>query len=687
MNAVPVQAASRPSFCYDTETFLIEPGRAAPQLVCLQWSDDANHADICTWKDARDVFLRGVKRHGHVSGHHVSFDNAVMASNFPDLQGLIFDLYDAGLVSCTMRDQQLLDTAAGKRQGFRDSSGKWSKPKYGLEHMAARFFGRSLKKKPEEDSWRLRYGELFHVPLEQWPDAAKHYALEDAVITRGLRELQQAHTKYLTDSPRKARQFFGLELMKIWGLRTSIEGVEELRKRTQHDHDDLLSYLVEEGVCRTDGSRDTKAAKAKMISVYIKRTKERNLTVPKPGEPGCAENVAFLAKHVGLPLTEGSINKATGVREPGISLDSEACGDSEDPVLEAYADLTSLKFLLSKDVAALQQGVTHPIHTRFDLLVTGRTSSSNPNVQNWSRVGRIRECFVPRPGHVFLQADYEGLELCTLAQVCKSKLGYSSLGDAINSGKDPHGMLGASILHLNYDEFMRRLKEKDSEVKNARQAAKPGNFGYPGGLGFEAFQEFAKSQYKVLLSLSEARELKVNWQRTWPEMIAYHAFVKTHVDANGMFFVNQLFTDRLRGDCTFTAAANSWFQGLGADATLNALWMITKECYVDQNSPLFNCRPVNYIHDEFFIEIPEDRYMHERAMRLREVMMRGANALLPDVPTKTSPVIMRYWSKDAHEMYDDNQRLIPWTREACNCKGCTEAKAERAKVDASRLAA
>jgi DNA polymerase-1 len=85
----------------------------------------------------------------------------------------------------------------------------------------------------------------------------------------------------------------------------------------------------------------------------------------------------------------------------------------------------------------LRMGVEFPIHTRFDIVETGRTSSSGPNVQNIRRLPGIRECFVPRDGWWFMQADYPGLELKTLAQVCIWLLGQSRLAEVLNARTRP----------------------------------------------------------------------------------------------------------------------------------------------------------------------------------------------------------------------------------------------------------
>lgn len=655
-------------FVYDTETYLIAPGRSAPNVVCLQWSEQRGHAELVTWAQARDVFLQQIAKHERVIGHHVSFDMAAMAATYPDLLDVIFDLYDANRVYCTMRRQQMLDTAAGKRQGYRDPSGAWRKPKYGMADMAARFLNKHrYGKKGEEDSWRLRYAELALVPREQWPADAVTYALDDVHDTRAFYELQEPHaTQWLKNQHLKVKAFFALELMKVWGLRTDEQGVRELEERTRRSLDELQAYLVDEGLVRTDGSRDTKAAKRRMLLLHAEKAGVDFATVERT-DPKTA--CAYFAEKTRMKLTDSG----------DVSLDAEACEDTEDPVLEAYAELTSLKAIVSKDVTALRKGVTLPIHTRYDSQATDRTSSSGPNVQNWSRVGRIRECFVPREGYVYLQGDFEGFELCALAETCMRWIGQSALATALNAGKDVHSMLGANMIHMSYDAFMSQRKAKVATVLNARQAAKPGNFGFPGGLGFDAFRAFSKSQYGVIFSAQEAVALKNDWLRTWPEMIAYFAYIRRLKDANELYSVEPLYFGQVRGGCTYTAACNTPFQALAANTMQYVLWHITRACYFERNSPLFGvCRPVNEIHDEYFLEVPDDRYLHERAQAFKSICRVRAAECMPLVPPKLDPVAMYYWSKAAHEMHDEQGRLVPWTLDACACAGCTEEKAKLA---------
>lgn len=95
----------------------------------------------------------------------------------------------------------------------------------------------------------------------------------------------------------------------------------------------------------------------------------------------------------------------------------------------------------------------------------------------------LRECIEARPGFVLASVDYDSGELVTHAQSCLWLVGYSRLAEALKRKLKPHHALGATMIGLNYEEFLKRFEAKDLFCKNARQAAKPPNFGYPGGMG------------------------------------------------------------------------------------------------------------------------------------------------------------------------------------------------------------
>lgn len=337
---------------FDTETALIRPGCNAPPLVCVTYASAGEEPRLLRWDDAKAFVLTWLESGEHIVGHNVAYDLAVFAAQWPDLVPAIFAKYDRGEIGDTMIRAQLLDIASGKKRGFlRD--GVWYKPTYDLGTLAKRYCSISLSKPGEEDKgdhWRLRYAELMDVPVSDWPIEATSYALEDARATREIWLAQEPHKEFLADEARQVRADFALKLISTWGLRTSKESVDRYAQETQAEYDRVLARLISAGLARKNGSRDTKAAKARMVQV-------------------CTEK--------GLPLRK--------TKADGVCLDADACEATEDDILGDYADFSKLKKLQSTDIPLLYGGVDYPIHTRYGLAETGRTTSRNPNVQNFRR--------------------------------------------------------------------------------------------------------------------------------------------------------------------------------------------------------------------------------------------------------------------------------------------------------------
>lgn len=659
----------------DCETALIRQGLQAPPLACVaigakgyqtlfsreDWIPTVTHL-----LEDPDILL---------VGHNIGFDFGVLINEAPHLIPLVFNAYAANRITCTQCRQKLCDIAGGVYRGFDDIEGETQKLNYALEDLALRHLGRTLDK----GTWRLRYGGLIPVPFAHWPEGAKLYPLEDVRATLDVWEYQEQNAFFLDDQFRQARASFWLRLMTMWGIRTDEKGITELAARTRMAYDNVARELRSAGLLREDkrkrdggireGSRDTKAAQARVVRAYNALSRE-------------------------IPLTDGG---KTGDRKP--CLDKVTCEESGDPILIKYAQITSLKNVLSKDIPMLREGMYAPIHTTIeDILETGRTSSRKPNIQNQKRTGGIRECFVPRclqcsrvhdsrdvalgkclrcfgPVSVMFSCDYGGLELCTLAQACITILGHSRLAEALNNNQDPHLMMAAAILRRPYGE-LKAIKKAGARadcvsgkgnarchcdycvVTNARQTGKVANFGFPGGLGAAALVFFALNNYDVHLTEEEARSLKRLWLQEWPEMRDYFAWVSSHTDKAFPQIV-QLFVNRYRGNVRYTEACNSIFQGLGADIAKAAGWDILRACYdFTIDSPLYGCRIVNFVHDEFVGEAPEGR-AHEAAYEVRRLMLKAAAPYLPDVKIEVEPALMRRYSKDAKPVFDRG-RLIPW---------------------------
>ena len=178
------------------------------------------------------------------------------------------------------------------------------------------------------------------------------------------------------------------------------------------------------------------------------------------------------------------------------------------PFVKLLLEYKETEKLLGSFVGKMAKSELHP---SFNTLArSGRTSSfGDVNAQNLPKRDEVRSCFVPRPGHVFIDADYAMIELVTLAQACRSQFGLDSkMADAINAGEDLHRLVAAKMLG----------KAPTEVTKAERQKAKPVNFGKPGGMGDETLTSYAEANYGVALTAGEASALSQSWLDLFPEM-------------------------------------------------------------------------------------------------------------------------------------------------------------------------
>ena len=201
--------------------------------------------------------------------------------------------------------------------------------------------------------------------------------MEDARATFEVHASQEtSNSLFLRNQYEQTRAAWWLRLCSVAGICTSAEAIAQLEADTHARYDVYVTELTRAGLLREPrtvhhrtgededlpGSRDTRIAKEIMRAACAAQGREPALT--DSGE---------------------------------VCLDEVACIGSEDPRLVMYAKYSGCSTIINKDLPALREGVTYPLHTRFEeLLETGRTSSSKPNIQNVRREPGVRECFVAK---------------------------------------------------------------------------------------------------------------------------------------------------------------------------------------------------------------------------------------------------------------------------------------------------
>lgn len=682
---------------FDTETALMGPANLAPALACITYSD-GERDNIVHWKDGESTAKWLLEQ--EFTTANGSYDLAVLWAQFPDLRDWVW----GGLVEGRYHDvqirQKLMDIGLGKyRKVFKRFPGqeKATLLRYRLTDLHARYYGVFM----EKDEWRLRYGELRHLPLDQWPKGAVQYATYDAIATARIHDLQtqaaveQGYTNNLHDEAAQMRAAFALHVASCWGVRCDERQVRRVIDYIDKEQPEFAEQLMRIHLVRWDNGkqayvRNEKNAKARMFAAV--------------GDSGELTKTGY------EKVKKGELTKEQALRAGYIKVDEEWCEQSGDPELETYFHFRQNQMLRAKLGHIHRAAVSGlPIQTSYEVLMeTGRTSSSENTLidnsmalQNPPRkpimeddldengrpkvdkktgkkkkvpakdergrpIGGMRECFLARPDCTLLACDYGQAELVSLAQVTYAAFGFSKMKDLLNAGRDIHVDFGKEVLavrkgtQLSYEEAWKLYKGEDKDLKDMRQLAKAADFGFPGGLGWASFQSYARKVWGVVLTGEEAKQLKAYWLRHFPEMRLYFKWISDMVEAGGgLTNIQQYMSGRWRGKCFYTQAANTLFQGLTADAAKAAFFEVSRHCYTVKSSDLYGCRPLLFVHDEIIAEAPKAQAA-AAAKAMEKLMIEVYRRYTPDVEVTADAHLMDRWSKDAKAVHDERGKLIVW---------------------------
>ena len=279
------------------------------------------------------------------------------------------------------------------------------------------------------------------------------------------------------------------------------------------------------------------------------------------------------------------------------------------------------------------------IHTSYNqtATVTGRLSSSNPNLQNIpvrSELGnRIRKAFIPtKPEEqVLLSADYSQIELRLLAHCSKDE----AMINAFRTGEDIHAEIAAKIFNVPLNQV----------TKEMRSRAKAVNFGIVYGQTRYGLASALK------ISAEEAQDFIDKYFATYPRIKEYMDKSIREAYKNGyaetMFGRKRYLLDELVSsnhqikEFAQRAAINSPLQGAAAD--------LIKMAMVDLNKKLKNTGSKSQIllqvHDELILEVYKNE-LEETKQLVKEAMELGQPL---DVPLVVDFEVGKTWMQNDNE--------------------------------------
>jgi len=702
-----------PVVAFDSETALIQD-RTIPALALASVYADTGDA----WIIPPEQLATFVQAHQdlHWIAHNASFDFWVVEqflrkTSQEQARAAWWAIADQGRLHDTMILERLIALAeTDEHPGSYQS----------LDKLAQQV-GIRLDK---QDPYRLRYAELIGLPSEVWScfdPGWFEYAAADAIATWHVWQQLQKEAELLQPSPGDllpgAEDRWGLltETLQVRGAialeAISRQGVQVDLEQVQRVQADISAAVAEQSAVLEGLGQQL--GEPELFKRY-KRSGELYYTaagVPRKNAKACKRILARLAKESQLRPRHN---------KDGLVTDSVAYWQQHSdvhPFVSTYC-IWSAQAKLAQFFSRLQ---AERIYPRYSPLVrTGRTSCSNPNLQQLPRSSSFREMICAAPGHVLLAIDYSTLELRTLAQHCLHRYGSSALAEVFRAGGDPHQHTAARLQGPTLEQF-NELPAADR--KQARQRAKAVNFGVPGGLGAVALQAYAKAAYQADMDVEQARQFRRTliaevypelsqllsedrWAVLAANLCASRAAVWAALPDRGLFPIlwqvlagtdeehspeqqeflwgvleklnrNPDLQQRLQRRQPSELLARQVLFGHASTLSgrVRGHVRFTARC----NTPfqglaadgaklaLFELvrlgyQVVGFVHDEVLIELPKGWDMDRAYRHVEQILCQTMQQLTPDIPITCEGLVADRWYKGVDGNQRDTQgRLIPYT--------------------------
>jgi len=296
------------------------------------------------------------------------------------------------------------------------------------------------------------------------------------------------------------------------------------------------------------------------------------------------------------------------------------------PVVDLILEHRELSKLKSTYVDALQAALnseTGCVHTSYSQIgaVTGRLSSSDPNLQNIpirSEEGRrLRHGFVAGKGKVLLSVDYSQIELRIVAHMAQDE----GMLAAFRAGEDIHATTAAAIYGVRLETV----------TKAMRRHAKAINFGLIYGMSVFGLTRTTE------LTLSEAETFVKAYFEKFPgvkkyldgirKLAAQQGYVETLLGRRRYFPALQGKSNVQVKNREEREAINAPVQGTAADIMKLAMLKVPPAL----KAAGLKARMLLQVHDELVLECPKQE-VKETALVVQEAM---ANAYPLSIPLST----------------------------------------------------
>lgn len=280
------------------------------------------------------------------------------------------------------------------------------------------------------------------------------------------------------------------------------------------------------------------------------------------------------------------------------------------PIVEQIIVYREIGKLYSTYISTLPElaGKDGRIHTTFHQTgtVTGRLSSSDPNMQNIPArsvlADEIRRAFIPREGSVFLVCDYSQIQLRIAALLSREE----KMLSIFEKGEDIHTATASEVFNVS---------EKDV-TPEMRRRAKVINFGILYGMGAHALA------VNLEVSRDEASLFLDKYFQEYPQLFAYFEKVKEEARAKGYvqtIFGRKRFLPDIHSGLLYIQkeaermAMNMPIQGSEADMMKKAMEKIFS--FIEKTKALQgSIKMILQIHDELLFEVKKETLQEASAL-------------------------------------------------------------------------
>ncbi len=290
-----------------------------------------------------------------------------------------------------------------------------------------------------------------------------------------------------------------------------------------------------------------------------------------------------------------------------------------DMVLE-HRELSKIKSTYVDALPAAVDSQTGRVHTSYSQTgaVTGRLSSSNPNLQNipirTEEGRRVRNGFIAAKGNVLLSVDYSQIELRIVAHMAEDE----GMLAAFRAGQDIHATTAAAILGIPLEAV----------TKEMRRHAKAINFGLI--YGMSAFGLTRTTD----LTLAEAEDFVKSYFKQFPgvkkyldsirQLAAKQGYVETLLGRRRYFPALQSKQNVVLKNREEREAINAPIQGTAADIMKIAMLQIPAAL---QKAGV-RSKMLLQVHDELVLECPKNE-MEKTARVVQETMAAAYPLSIP----------------------------------------------------------